>query len=92
MRAVLLARHEGSVPPHADDTWVTVGEVVALKRDAKHALEKHWPSQQAYSEAEAAALRRVAVLLATTDVALKTFGRAATPGSPAAKLLTQKPP
>ena len=39
-----------------------------------------------------AALRRVAVLLVTTDVALKIFGRAATPGSPAARLLTQKQP
>ena len=61
-----------------------------LKRDAKHALENFWPFHQAYSEAEAAALRRVAVLLATTDVALKLFGRAATPGSPAARLLKQR--
>ena len=51
-----------------------------------------WKSSvhQACSEAEAAALRRVAVLLATTDVALKIVGRAATPGSPAARLLKQR--
>ena len=30
------------------------------------------------------------MLLVTTDVALKIFGRAATPGSPAAKLLKQR--
>ena len=37
-------------------------------------------------------MRRVAVLLVTVDVALKIFGRAATPGSPAARLLKEKQP
>ena len=76
--AGLLARHEGYVRQHADGAWV-VGEVEALERAAKNALESLWSFHQACSEAEAAALRRVAVLLATTDVALKIFGRAATP-------------
>ena len=88
--AGLLALHEGYVRQHADGAWVTIGEVEALKRDAKHALENLWSFHQACSEAEAAALRRVAVLLATTGVALKIFGRAATPGSPAARLLKQR--
>ena len=57
---------------------------------AKHALGKLWSFHQAYSEAEEAALRQVAVLLATTSVALKILGRAATPGSPAAKLMKRK--
>jgi hypothetical protein len=43
-----------------------------------------------YLEAEEAAFRQVAVLLVTTDVALKIFGRASTPGSPAARLMKQK--
>ena len=49
--AALLARREGSVRTHADGTWVTSGEVEALKRDAKHALEKLWSFHQACSEA-----------------------------------------
>ena len=49
-----------------------------------------WSFHQAHSEAAAAALRRVAVLLVTVGVALKIFGRAATPGSPAARLLKEK--
>ena len=67
-----------------------VGDVVELKRHAQHALEKLWSFHQAFSEAEEAALRRVAVLLVTTGVALKIFGRAAAPGSPAAKLMRRK--
>ena len=35
-------------------------------------------------------MRRVAVLLVTGDVALKIFGRCATPGSPAARLMREK--
>ena len=89
--AALMARHEDSLRTHAvDASWAQVGEVVELKRLAKHALAKLWSFHEAYSEAEAACLRRVAVLLVTTDVALKIFGRAATPGSPAAKLMKQK--
>ena len=65
---------------------------MALKRAAKEALEILRSFHQGCSEAEVAALRRVAVLLATTDVALKIFGQAATPGSPAEKLLKQKGP
>ena len=60
------------------------------KRHAKHALEKLWSFHQAYAEAEEAALRRVAVVMVTMDVALKIFGRAAAPGSPAAKLMSRK--
>ena len=62
-----------------------------LKCHAKHACAKLWSFHQADSEAEAAALRRVAVLLVTADAALKILGRAATPGSPAAKLMKGKP-
>ena len=87
--AGLLARHEGYVRQHADGTRAA-SEVAALKRAAKSALEILWSFHQACSKAEVAALRRVAVLLATTDVALKIFGRAATPGSPAARLLKQR--
>ena len=67
----MLARHEGRVRTHALDASgrLQVGDVVELKRHAKHALDKRWPFHQAYSEAEEAALRRVAVLMVTTDVA-----------------------
>ena len=57
--------------------------------NAKDVFEKLWSFQQAHSEAAAAALRRVAVLLVTVNVALKIFGRCATPGSPAAMLLRE---
>ena len=77
--ADLLALHEDYVRQHADGTWVTIDEVEALKRDAKHALGQFGSSHQACSEAEAAALRRVAVLLATTDVALKIRSLAGRP-------------
>ena len=90
--AVLMARHEDSVRTHAvDASWVQVGEVVELKRHAKTALERLWQYHQAYAEAEETAFRRIAVLLVTTDVALKILGRMATPGSPAARLLRLKP-
>ena len=81
-----------SVRTHARDASgrLQVGEVVELKRHAKHALEKLWSFHQAYSDAEEAALRRVAVLVVTMGVALKIFGRAAAPSSPAAKLMSRK--
>jgi hypothetical protein len=63
---------------------------VVLKREAKNALAKLWSFHLAYLEAEEAAFRQVAVLLVTTDVALKIFGRASTPGSPAARLMKTK--
>ena len=89
--AALMARHEDSVRTHAvDASWAQVGEVVELKRHAKNALAKLWSFHQAYSEAEEAAFRQIAELLVTTDVALKIFGRAATPGSPAARLMKKK--
>ena len=66
------------------------GDVVELKRHAKHALERLWSFHQAYSEAEEAAPRRVAVLVVTMDVAPKIFGRAAAAASPAAKLLRRQ--
>ena len=52
--------------------------------------KKLWSFHQAYSAAEEAALRRVAVLMVTMDVALKILGRAAAPASPAAKLMRRK--
>ena len=93
-RAALMARHEAIAPTHAvDNTCAQEDEVVALKRDAKDVLEKkRWSFHPAHSEAAAAALHRVAVLLLTTDVALKIFGRAATPGSPAARLMRENQP
>ena len=63
---------------------------MALTRAAKGALGKLWSFHQAHSLAAAAALCRVAVLLVSGDVALKIFGRCATPGSPAARLLKEK--
>jgi hypothetical protein len=83
-----MAWHEESIRTHAvDASWAQVGEVVVLKREAKNALAKLWSFHSAYLEAEEAAFRQVAVLLVTTDVALKIFGRASTPGSPAARLM-----
>ena len=90
-RAALMALHENIVQTHAaHNTWVQPDEAPALKRVAKGALGKRWSFHQAHSLAAAAALRRVAVLLVTVDVALKIFGRSATPGSPAARLLMGK--
>ena len=87
----LMAWHEESIRTHAvDASWAQVGEVVVLKREAKNALAKPWSFHLAYLEAEEAAFRQVAVLLVTTDVALNVFGRANTPGSPAARLMTTK--
>ena len=92
-RAALMARHEDIAQTHAaDNAWAQEDEAVALKLDAAGALGKRWPFHQARSLAAAAALRRVAVLLVTVDVALKIFGRSATPGSPAARLLRESRP
>ena len=92
-RAALMARHEDIVQTHAvDSAWAQEDEVVALRRDAKDVLDKLWSFHQAHSEAAAAALRRVAVLLVTIGAALKIFGRVATPGSPAARLLKENSP
>ena len=89
-KTALMAWHEESIRTHAvDASWAQVGEVVVLKREAKNALAKLWSFHSAYLEAEEAAFRQVAVLLVTTDVALKIFGRASTPGSPAARLMKQ---
>ena len=89
--AALMAWHEESIRTHAvDASWAQVGEVVVLKREAKNALAKLWSFHLAYLEAEEVAFRQVAVLLVTTDVALKIFGRASTPGSPAARLMNKK--
>ena len=83
-----MALHENTAQTHAVyNTWVQQVEALALKWAAKGALGKLW--SQAHSLAAAAALRRVAVLLVTGDVALKIFGRCATPGSPAARLLRE---
>ena len=90
-RATVLARHAGIMDTRAADaSRVREEEVVELKQLAKPALAKLWVFHQAYSAAEEAALRQVALLLVTSDVALKIFGRAATPGSPAVKLLRHK--
>ena len=56
----------------------------------KTLLANLWSFHSAYLEAEEAAFRQVAVLLVTTDVALKIFGRASTPGSPAARLMNKQ--
>ena len=69
-RAALMALHENSVQKHAVyNTWVQQDEALALKRAATGALGNLWPFHQAHSLAAAAALRRVAVLLVTVDVA-----------------------
>ena len=80
------------VRAHARDASgrLQAGEVVELKRHAKHALAKLWSFHQAYSEAEEATLRRVAVLVVAMDVALKIFGGAAAPASLAAKLMRRE--
>ena len=54
------------------------------RRPSRNTRWKSWSFHQAYSEAEEAALRRVAVLT------LKIFGRAAAAASPAAKLVRRK--
>ena len=90
-KTALMAWHEESIRTHAvDASWAQVGEVVVLKREAKNALAILWSFRLAYLEAEEAAFRQVAVLLVTTDVALKIFGRASTPGSPAARLMKKR--
>ena len=92
-RAALMALRENIVQTHAVyNTWAQQDEALALKRAAKGALRKLWSFHEARSLAAAAALRRVAVLLVTGDVALKIFCRCATPGSPAARLLRENSP
>ena len=87
-KTALMAWREEEKRTHAvDASWAQVGEVAELKRHAKNALAKLWSFHLAYFEAEEAAFRQVAVLLVTTDVALKIFGRASTPGSPTARLM-----
>ena len=71
---------------------VRVSDVMELKRHAKHPLEQMGSFHQASSAAEAAAPRRVAALAVATGVALKIFGRAAAPGSPAAKVMARASP
>ena len=90
-RVALEDRRQEVVSAHdANDSWATSGEVVMLKMLAKTALEKLWAFHQAYTDGEAAAFARVALVLVTTDVALKIFGKAAASGSPAVRLLRKK--
>ena len=91
-RVALEARHQAVVDAHTADSWAETGEVVVLKLLAKTALDKLWAFHQAYADGEAAAFAKVAVVLVTTDVALKIFGKAAASGSPAARLLRKKRP
>ena len=89
-RAAVVALRENIVQTHAaHNTWAQQDEALALKRAATGALGKLWSFHQARPLAAAAALRRVAVLRVTGDVALKIFGRCATPGSPAARLMRE---
>ena len=89
----MMALHENIVQTHAvHNTWVQQDEALALKRAAAGALGKLWSFHQARSLAAAAALRRVAVRLATLAVALKILGRSATPGSEAVRLLREHSP
>ena len=91
-RVALEAGHQAVLAAHADDSWVEVGEVVDLKLLAKTALEKLWAFHQAYADGEALAFAKIALVLVTTDVALKIFAGAAASGSPAARLLKKKKP
>jgi hypothetical protein len=53
-------------------------------------MQKLWAFHEAYGVAEAEALGKVALVLVTTDVALKIYGKAASGGSPAMRLMKQK--
>jgi hypothetical protein len=69
------------------DRWITAEETTGLKHGARRALQELRIFHTEYGIAEAEVLGKVAVMLVTTDVALKLYGRSGTPGSPAARLL-----
>jgi len=77
---------------HVDGSWITEVEAAQLKTHARAAMQALWAFHKAYGQAEAEALGKVAVVLVTTDVALKLCGKAANAGSPAARLMKKKQP
>jgi hypothetical protein len=92
-RLLLERLHAEIVRLHAADrSWITDVETAQLKTHAREAMRTLWAFHEAYEQEEAVALAKVAVVLVTTDVALKLCGKAANPGSPAARLLKKKQP
>ena len=85
--------HEDIMQLHyADGLWITDVETAQFKTHARDAMRVLWAFHEAYDQEEAVALGKVAVALVTTDVALKLWGKAANPGSPAARLMKKKQP
>jgi hypothetical protein len=84
--------HAQIMQEHADWSWITEVEAAQLKTHARAAMQALWAFHEAYGQAEAEALGKVAVVLVTTDVALKLCGKAANAGSPAARLMKKKQP
>ena len=91
-RALLEGRHAQIVEAHSDGSWITAAETSELKRLAKTALQTLWVFFQAYQSAVEAALQKVAVVLTTTDAALKIFAKSANSSSPAARVMKKKRP
>ena len=79
---VLDLLHKGIL---GNGSGTSAAEAEALKAYAKDALHNLWNVHVEYDRVETETLARVAVVLVTTDVALKLCGRAATPRSPTAR-------
>jgi hypothetical protein len=84
--------HAQIMQVHADGSWITNVETALLKTQARDKMQARWAFHAAYVRAEADALGKVAVVLVTTDVALKLCGKAANAGSPSARLMKKKQP
>ena len=85
LAALGIAQHTVEHPP-----VFTVEEAKALKRHAKGPMKLLWAFDEAFRVVAAQALEKVAYLVVTADVALKIFAKAATPSSPAMRLMGLK--
>ena len=68
-RAQLEAHGAIAMEAHANGSWVTVSETVELKRLAKDAMQQFLACHVACRAADTGALGKVALLVATTDMA-----------------------
>ena len=89
-RVRLKTEHAKPMREHADGSWITTEEVATLKHLAREALQQLWMFFEVYQTAEAEAFGKVALVIVTTDVALNIYGKAASHGSPAMRLMKQK--
>jgi len=89
---VLEMLYRGIVGKHLDGSRTSVAEAETLKTYGKNALHDLWNLHAEYDRVETDTLSKVAVVLVTTDMALKLCGQFAMLRSPAARLMKKKQP